>query len=320
MKLTQVCLIVGAVFLSFSPVWAQPQATARILSGFPPGGSVDILARVFAETLSGTIGRPVIVETRSGAGGQIAATALKASSPDGNTLMVLPDFVLTLYPYTVKAPTYDTLRDFVPVAHLGSFDNGFAISERVPAKNLREWAEWAKGNTKNASYGSSGPGSEHHFLGLMLGQATGVRMVHVPYRGVAPAIADLAAGQIPSAMLSLPSMLQPAKTGKIRILAQTGGRRSPALPHVPTFKELGYPALEITGFYLMIAPAGTPQEVVARYNDSIIQAMRTPTIRERMHTLDVDIREMSPAEIAALLKASLAQWGPIVKAFGFTPQ
>jgi tripartite-type tricarboxylate transporter receptor subunit TctC len=319
MKLAQACLLTVALLMCVQSVHAQTQGTVRILVGFPPGGAVDILARVFAETLSATIGRSVVVENRSGAGGQIAATVLKASLPDGNTLMVLPDYALTLYPYTVNAPPYDTLKDFVPVAHLGSFYSGFAVHRDVPAKDIKGWVEWAKFEAKNRSYGSPGAGSELHFFGLMVGKTMGVEMVHVPYRGTGPVIADLTAGQIPSAMLSLAAMLEPEKAGQIRILAQTGPSRSPVLPYVSTFKELGYPALELTGSYLMIAPSGVPDEVVARYQSSIVQAMRTPAIRQRMETLGLGIQEMSPAEIRTMLQAEHARWGPIVKASGFTP-
>src|SRR5262245_48663773 len=165
MRLARACLLIAAALLTCAPsVHAQPQGTARIIVGFPPGGTTDILARVFAETLRATIGRSVIVENRPGAGGQIAAMALKASLPDGNTLMVVPDYALSLYPYTVKSPPYDTLKDFIPVAHLGSFYGGFAVNHDAPVKDIKAWVEWAKLDATNRSYGSPGAGSEMHFF------------------------------------------------------------------------------------------------------------------------------------------------------------
>jgi len=316
MNLVRLFLAVAALILCAAT--AQAQTTARILVGYPPGGAVDALARVFAEKLAEAIGRPVVVETRTGASGQIAATALKASAPDGNTLMVVPDSALVLYPHTVRTPAYDTLKDFVPVAHVGSYDIGLAVGASVPANDLREWVGWTKADKKNATYGSAGAGTNLHFLGLMLAQATGVQLVHVPYRGVGPAIADLLGGQIPAVMLPLAQMLQQVKAGKVRILAHSGGRRASAAPDVPTFKELGYPALEVSGWYCIIAPAGIRPEVVARYNEIIIQAERTPGVRDRMRALDLEIREMAPADIAAMIKAQYDRWGPIVKASGFS--
>src|SRR3990172_10391673 len=171
MNLVRLFLAVAALILCAAT--AQAQTTARILVGYPPGGAVDALARVFAEKLAEAIGRPVVVETRTGASGQIAATALKASAPDGNTLMVVPDSALVLYPHTVRTPAYDTLKDFVPVAHVGSYDIGLAVGASVPANDLREWVGWTKADKKNATYGSAGGGTNPPFFGLMGAEAAG---------------------------------------------------------------------------------------------------------------------------------------------------
>ena len=316
MNLARFFLAVAAFVLCAGT--AQAQTTARILIGYPPGGSMDVLARMFPEKLAEAIGRPVVVETRAGASGQIAATALKAAAPDGNTLMVAPDSIMTLYPHTVKMLAYDTLNDFVPVAHIGSFDYGLAVGAGVPANDLREWVSWAKADKRNATYGSPGAGASAHFLGLMLAQATGVQLAHVPYRGVAPATTNLLGGQIPAVMLPFAQMLPHVKAGKIRILAHSGGRRASVAPEIPTFKELGYPTLEVSGWFGIFAPAGIRPDVLARYNEIIIQAVRTQSVRDRMRTFDLEIREMAPAEIAAMLKTEYDRWRPIVKASGFS--
>lgn len=308
----------SALLVFFLVGSAQAQTAVRILSGYPPGGAVDALARVFAEKLAEALEKPVVVETRTGAAGQIAASALKASAPDGNTLMVVPDSALTLYPHTVKAPAYDTLNDFVPVANLGSYDIGFGVGANVPSTTLKEWAAWVKSNPKNGTYGSPGAGTNQHFLGLMLGNSTGLHLDHVAYRGVGPAVADLLGGQVPALMLPLAQMLPQIKAGKIRILAHSGGRRSAVVPEVPTFKELGFSAMEVSGWYCMIAPAGTRAEVLARYNDIVNRSMRTAFVRDRMRALDLEILEMSPADIGARLKAEHERWRPVVKASGFT--
>ena len=311
-----VAALVLAIFMSA----VQAQTPVRVLTGYPPGGAVDALARVFAETLADGLGRPVLVETRAGAAGQIAAVALKTAAPDGNTLMVAPDSVMTLHPYTVKKPAYDPLADFTPVAHIGSSMNGFAVNASIPASDLREFVHWAKASAKNLTYGSGSYGSNQHFMGLMLGQATGVVMVHVPYRGVGPVITDLVAGQIVAGMLPLGTLLAQAKAGKIRILAHSGSRRSSIAPDIPTFKELGYPMLEVQSWFGIFAPAGTRPEVVTRYNEIVVEATRTPAVRERMRRLDLEAREMTPAEIAAMLKIEYERWGPIVKASGFSAE
>ncbi len=311
-------LAVAAFVLTFCAAPALAQTTARILVGFPPGGALDALARVFAEKLAEAIGRPVLVENRAGASGQIAAVALKASTPDGNTLMVVPDSAITLYPHTVRKPAYDTLNDFVPIAHIGSYDSGLAVGPNVPAGDLKEWLSWVKADKKNAIYGSPGPGSNQQFLGFMLAQATGVQLAHVAYKGVGPAINELLGGHVPALMLPLAQIVPLAKSGKIRLLGQSGGQRAQAAPEVPTFKELGYPTLEVSGWYLLIAPAGIRPDIVARYNEIFAQAMRTQGVRDRMRALDLDIREMAPAEIAAKIKLEHERWRPIVKASGFS--
>lgn len=310
--------LVAALVLAFSVSAVQAQAPVRVLTGYPPGGAVDAVARLFAEKLAEGLGRPVLVETRAGAAGQIAAEAVKAAAPDGSTLMVAPDSVMTLHPYTVKKPTYDGLADFTPVAHIGSSMNGFAVNAGIPASDLREFVNWAKAGGKNLTYGSGSYGSGQHFMGLMLGKATGLVMVHVPYRGVGPVIIDLVAGQISAGMLPLGTLLAQARAGKIRILAHSGSRRSTQAPDVPTFRELGYPMLEVQSWFGIFAPAGTRPEVVARYNEIVVQATRTPGVRDRMRNLDLEARELAPAELAAMLRSEHENWGRVVKASGFS--
>ena len=185
-------------------------------------------------------------------------------------------------------------------------------------KDLNEFIGWAKLSPRNTSYGTAGVGTAQHFLGLVIGRAIGVTMVHVPYKGVGPALNDAIAGQIPAVILPLGTILPQAAGGKLRILAHSGSRRSPAAPGIPTFKELGYPAVEVSGWFGLFAAARTPAEVVNRYNDIVIQATRTAATRERLRALDLEPREMSAAELAATLKAEYDRWGPVVKASGFS--
>ena len=311
---------------AFTAAAAMPVATlaqgthapGRMLVGFPPGGAVDVLGRLFAQQLSDADGRPVIVENRPGAVGQIAAQALKAAAPDGNTLMLVPDASLVIRPQTLQHPPFDPLADFAPVAHTGKWDLAFAVNADVPAKDLREFAAWAKANPVRSVFGSAGAGGSTHFYGLMLAQAMGVELRHIPYKGAGPAITDLVAGHIASAVQPLGTLLQQARAGKIRIVAVSGKQRSPTAPEVPTAVEQGYPSLGVEGWFGIFALAATPRDTVARLNSIFVQAMRTPAVKERMHNLDLEIREMTPAEFGALVKSDYERWGPIIKASGFS--
>jgi tripartite-type tricarboxylate transporter receptor subunit TctC len=297
---------------------AQAQAPVRMLSGHPPGGAVDTLARIFADKLSEALGRPVVVENRTGAGGQIAASVLKASPADGTNLQTIPASALTLYPHTTKEPLNDTLVDFVPVAHVGSYETGLFVNANTPVKTLKEWVEWVKSDKKNAVYSAGNIATDLHFAGVALGQATGVALTHVPYRGSGPTTVALLAGEVPAVMQPYAQMLPHLRAGKIRLIAHTGATRADAVPDVPTFKELGYPQLEISSWYVIIAPAKMPAEIVARYNQIFNSALRTPSVRERMNAMSLEIRELSPPQLVATLKSDYERWGPVVRASGFT--
>jgi len=318
MRLARLLCTAAVALTAAAPMAAVAQGTGHMLVGFPPGGAVDILGRLFAAELAQSEGHPVIVENRPGAVGQIAAQALKAAAPDGNTLMLAPDASVVIRPLTLKNPPFDPLADFAPVAHTGSWDLAFAVNAEVPAKNLREFAGWAKANPARSVFGSAGAGGSTHFYGLMLAQAMGVELRHVPYKGAGPAITDLVAGHISSAVQPLGTLLQQAHAGKIRILAVSGKQRSEAAPDVPTAVEQGYPSLGVEGWFGIFAPAATPPDTVGRLNAIVVQALRKPEVKERMRNLDLGIRELTPAQFAALVKADYERWGPIVKASGFS--
>ena len=299
---------------------ALAQAPARMISGFPPGGAVDILARVFAEEWSKAIGRPAIVENITGAGGLLAMQNLKSSPPDGNTLAVSTDSSLVVYPHTVAKPAYDTFADFTAIAHAGGTVNALAIGTHVPAKSLGEFAAWAKANPEKSSFGASGAGSALQFYGLLIAQTVGMPMTHVPYKGVGPSIADVVGGQIAATVAPIGTLQPQAKSGKVRVLGHSGSARIAGAPEVPTFKELGYAALESPIWFGIVGPGGMRPELAGRLNETFVQAMRTPAVRERMARLDLEIREMSAAEFAAQLKADYERWGKIVKASGWKPE
>jgi tripartite-type tricarboxylate transporter receptor subunit TctC len=296
---------------------AQTRTPARILSGFPPGGNVDLLARLFAEKLGEATGRSVVVETRPGAVGQLAAEVVKSAAPDGNTMMVAPDATVIMRPLTMKKPPFGAL-DFTPIAHTGGIDYGLGVGSTVPARDLKEFAAWAKANPSKASFGSAGAGGLTHFLGLMIGQALGVELKHVPYKGSAPAVLDVAAGHLPATVQPLGTMLAQARAGKLRVVAVSGARRSPQYPEAPTFAELDYPSLGVESWFGIFAPAGMAPELAAELNAIFVQAMRTPAVRERMRNLDLEVHEMTAPEFAAAVKANYERWGSIIRSSGFT--
>jgi tripartite-type tricarboxylate transporter receptor subunit TctC len=317
-NIIRLCLVVAATMLVDAAA-AQTNRTTpmRMLAGFPPGGNVDILARIFAERLTESLGRPVVVLNKPGAGGQIAAELLKESPPDGDTLLMTPDAALVARPLTMTRPPYDPLVDFAPVAQTGAQDYAMAIGVHIPPKTLREFAAWAKANPDGAHFGSSGEGGMTHFIGLLIGDAIGTPLRQVPYAGSGPAVTALATGQISSTIQPLGTMVAQAQAGSIRLVALSGTKRAAAFPDVPTLTELGYPSVVATSWFGIFAPPRTPPETVAKFNELIIGAMRTDKVKDQMRNLALDINELTPAQFAALLKTDVERWTPVIKASGF---
>lgn len=299
---------------SAMPAGAQ---TYRVLVGYPPGGVQDQQARMFAEKLREATGRPFVVETRSGAGGQLAVDALLAAPADGATVLMTTDSNICAYPHTVKKPPY-WYSDFAPVAHTGDYRIAVAVGAAIPAHDLRSFVAWSKSQPGPAGYGTPGAGTNLHFYGVLVSQATGARLTHVAYRGTGPAIIDLVAGHVPAGVLPLGSLVPHVKAGKVRVLGQTGDNRSPSLPDVPSFKELGHASLSFSGWYGALARAGTPPDLVRRYNEVWRQALRTPELQQKMRQWELDTRELTPQQFLALAKEYTDRWGPIIRSSGFT--
>ena len=319
MKVRRSWLPLVALCLACSAATAQTSRTpVRIIAGFPPGGNVDILARLLAERLSDSLARPVVVENRPGAGGQIGLEVLRAAAADGNTLAVTPDASLIVRPLTMKTPPYDPVNDFVAVAHTGGQDYAFAIATGVPAKNLQEFGAWAKGHADGANFGSAGQGGATHFLGLLVGNAIGVPLRQVPYKGSGPAVMALVAGQISATVQPIGTLVAQAQAGKVRMVATSGSERASGFPDVPTLAQLGYPALTMSNWFGVFAPARTPAEVVSRLNGIFIQAMRTPAFRDKLNNLLLEVKELNPEQFASLVKTDYERWAPVIKASGFS--
>lgn len=305
-----------------APALAQEKfdKPVRIIVGFAPGGTADIIARVVAEKMSGTLGQPVIVENRPGAIGRIAADAVKAAAPDGTTLMVQPIGPMAVVPHVYKDITYDPLKDFTPVAIGATFQFAIAAGPMSGAKTWAEFAAWAKANPAKAGYATSGAGSLPHFFGVLLGRGIGVEMVHVPYKGSAAYTNDLLGGQVATAVDAIADLTELHRAGKVKILASSGAARSTALPDVPTFNELGVKGVEAMGWFGFFAPAKTPKPIVDALNSAINKALQSPDVAAKLSGLGMDPATGTPEQFAKILADDYNKWGPIVKASGFKPE
>jgi tripartite-type tricarboxylate transporter receptor subunit TctC len=314
-----ICRHLLAVVLTAFSALASAQGTGRVIVPYPPGGSVDTMGRLLAAKLAEATSRVYVVENRSGAAGTIGSAALKGGPTDGSLLLLAPDSNISVFPATVVKPAYVPLSDFVGIAHSGSYRITLAVNASVPAADLRSFIAWTKAQPAPVGYGTAGAGTNLHFYGVLFAQVSGANMIHVPYRGTGPAVNDLIADHVPSVMLPMQALIPHAKAGKIRLLAQTADDRAAALPDVPSFKEAGFPMLAFAGWYGMFAPAGTPAEVVNRYNEIIVQAIRTPEMRERMRALELEPHEMSAAEFQSFVRSDTERWAPIIRNSGFKP-
>ena len=306
--------IVGLAF--GAPAGAQ-DGPIRILVGFPPGGESDLIARLVADRMRLSLGVPVIVENKPGAGGMIAAEALKSAAPDGRTLMISPIAVTVFAPLTHTQLRYDPIKDFAPVSLAAHFQMALAVGSQSPAKTLHEYIAWTKANPARATYGVPLAGGPTHFFGVMLARATGVKLAVVPYQGSAQFVNDLIGGQVPAGITVLSQLLKHHEAGTVRMLATSGTERSPITPDVPTFKELGFPAIEGTGWQAFHTSAGTPRPTIDRLSAAIALAIKSPEVSRGLLALGLEPAGSTPDELASRLIEDTAKWAPIVKASGF---
>jgi tripartite-type tricarboxylate transporter receptor subunit TctC len=316
-------LLSTAAALGAWPLWAGAQApeTARLLTGFPPGGTVDAVARRVADKLRGTYAKVVLVENKPGAGGRLAVEELKRSPADGTTLLLTPAAMVTLYPHLYSKLAYG-LADVTPVSGVTSVVFGLAIGPGVPdsVKTLADFLAWAKANPAKAAYGSPGAGSPPHYVGALLDKESGVALNHVPYRGTVPGVQDLLGGQVASFSGPIGDYLPHVKTGRLRVLATSGPKRSRFLPDVPTFTEQGFKALEQVEWYGFFLPGKAAPEVVQRAAAAIRAAMSGPEMADSLAPYGLEVAITSPAELARAVQDDHAAWAPVVKRVGFTPE
>jgi tripartite-type tricarboxylate transporter receptor subunit TctC len=314
-------LVLVAVVSAPLPAPAQefPARPVTIAVGYTPGATSDLVARTIGERLNAAWSQPVIVDNRSGVGGNIAAGYVARAAGDGYTLLVGTDAMMTSNAYLYKNSPFDPVKDFAPVIFAGANIICLAVHPDFPARSVAELIAYAKANPGKINYGSSGTGSPHHLAGELLRQKTGIDITHVPYRGGGATINDLIGGHIKVAFLSLSSAVPQLAGGKIRILAVVEKTRYAALPDVPTIGET-VPGFEMSSWHAVFAPAATPAPLISRLNGDIAKVLAMPDVKEKLAVLGVAVATSTPDELGAMVKNGLAARGELIKAANIQPE
>jgi tripartite-type tricarboxylate transporter receptor subunit TctC len=303
--------------------WPAPAQTAdgwpnkplRFILPFPPGGGTDILGRLIADRMTAGLGQPVVTENRGGAGGNVGAEAAARSAPDGYTIVLVAPS-LAISPSLYSKLNYDPVKDFAPVSLVATVPNVMVTHPSVPANTLAEFIRFAKTKPGGMNFGSGGSGTSNHLAGELFNIVAGVKLVHVPYKGVNLAMNDVLSGQIHLVVIGVPAAAPHIKAGKLRALALVAPQRASALPEVPTVAEAGLPNFEVTTWYGILAPAGTPKPIVTRLNAELVKIMHAPEMKDRLATMATDPVTSTPEEFADYIKREIVKWGEVVRQAG----
>jgi len=316
LKLLAVALALAAAPLAANAWTHKP---VKVIVPAPPGGTMDVVARILAEAIQTEIGQPAIVENKPGAGGRIAAESVKSADADGSTMLVTPNPIITIYPHVYRKLAYDPLHDFMPVTSLCSYPLVLSAGPGLPpsVKSLADIVPWAKANPNSASFGTPAAGSTLHFIGLVLASAAGITLEHVPYRGPSDLVSDMVGGRIPLAVTPPAPVVPHIRAGRLRALAISSAARSSILPDVPTFKESGYPQLAVNDWIGLFVPAKTPADTVERLNGIVREALTSREVKDAYATLMMEASSESAHDAGRMVEAEYQMWRPIVKASGF---
>jgi tripartite-type tricarboxylate transporter receptor subunit TctC len=297
---------------------AYPSKPIRLIVPFSPGGPADVLARVVGDKIGASMGKPVVVDNRAGAGGNIGMALGAKAAPDGYTLVLAPAGNLTVNPSLYRNVPYDVAKDFAPVTVVAAVPNILVVHPSIPAKNLTEFIAYAKSHPGQLNFSSPGAGSGAHLAGELFKSMVGADMVHVPFNGIAPAVTAVLAGDVQLMFAGAPAVLQHVRAGKLHALGVASLKRIAAAPDLPTLSESGLAGFDVTSWYSIVAPAGTPPEIVARLQLEIDKALREPEVREKLAGLGAEPIANTPAEFAAMIKIETAKWSEIVKSAKIT--
>ena len=317
-NMKRLALLISLLFAAFN-VSAQvpdpyPSKPLRFILPFPPGGPTDILGRLIGERLASNLGQPVIVENRGGAGGNVGAEAAAKSAPDGYTI-VLAAPSLAISPSLYSKLNYDPLSDFAPISLVATVPN-VIVTQPALAASLQEFIARAKAKPGGMNFGSGGSGTSNHLAGELFNIVTGTKLVHVPYKGVNLAMNDVLAGSIHLVVIGVPAAAPHIKSGRLRALGVIAPQRLPALPEVPTVAEAGLPDFEVTTWYGVLAPAGTPRPVVARLNSELAKILYSPDMKDKLNAIGADPVTSTPDEFAAYLRQETVKWADVVRKAG----
>ena len=293
-----------------------PSKPVRIIVNFPAGGVADIYARIIGAKVQDAWGQPVVVENRTGGGGNIGADAVAKSAPDGYTIGIGSIGTHAVNVTLFARMPYDAVNDFAPIVHLLEAEGLLVVHPSVPAKSVTELISYARANPGKLTFASAGMGTASHLAGELFKSMARVEMAHIPYKGNVPAISDLLAGQTSLIFATMPTVLPHVKAGKLRPLATIGAERSAAAPELPTVAEAALPGFAVTNWVGFFAPAGTPPEIVQRWNAETLRIMQAPGIQSRLVNEGARFIPMSPEQFAAFVKSEIAKWAPVVRASG----
>jgi tripartite-type tricarboxylate transporter receptor subunit TctC len=297
---------------------AYPTRPVTLVLGFAPGGPSDVMARIFAKKLEQELGQPVVIENRSGAGGNIAGEAVARAAPDGYTLLLANSGILAANAALYKRTGFDAERDFTPITLVGAQANVLVINPGLPAKTLAELIAHARANPRKVSFASGGHGSSPHLAGELLKAEAKIDIVHVPYKGTGPALQDVIAGHVQMMFASVSPTKPQIESGKLRALAVTTLKRTALLPDVGSVAELAIPKFEATAWHALVAPAGLPKDVLATVHKAMMATLKDPATSKQLTSLGLDIMPTTPDELAAYVKAEIPKWSAIIKASGAT--
>lgn len=314
--LTKAALALGIVATALSAA-AQSKPSVRVLVGFPAGSGADAAARIYAELLASALGATATVENKPGAGGLLAAQALKQASPESNTVMLTLDHQVVMLPLITKNPGFDARKDFVPVAHILRFNTCLAVPAASPVQNLAQYIESVKAKPQNGNYGVPAPGSQAQFVGFVTARHYQVNMTPVPYRGAAPAITDLIGNQVPAIVVPCDGLVEYRKSGRIRILAAAAEQRVPFLPDVPTFAELGVKMPSADNFVAVYASSTMKPEMLKQVVDATRKLFDSPASLERFNSTGMVATYASPDQLTSIVEKASAFWAEQVRASNF---
>ena len=298
---------------------SYPQKPVSLIVPWAPGGSTDILARIVGQHLYQSMGQPIVIENRTGAAGNIGTSAVARAPADGYTLLFNTMSVHTMNHALFATMPFDGVKDFSPISLLAYVTNTMVVHPSVPANNVAEFIAYAKANPGKIAYASSGPGSTNHLCAAMLEKMAGIEMLHVPYRGGAPAVADTVGGQVQLFFTAGTQSLEHVKAGRLKLLALTEAKRSVLLPDVPLVGET-VPGYEMTVWYGAFGPAGMPSDIVARLNGEIARTLALPDVTKKMADIAVEVASSTPDELATRMRTDTEKWGKIIKSLNITPQ